>query len=161
MTRPMNRARTQLAPEMTHLAALEITHPEIAEPVRVINDAQDRVIAGETYVALRFNARIAADQPGRVPVAELSLDNVGREVTTWISQAQMTASGIQAVSVRVMIVVTTADRAVDAPDYDVTMDVLSVTATSQNITARLGFDPLLGRAAVALRHDPQTSPGLF
>ena len=37
----------------------------------------------------------------------------------------------------------------------------AMTVDQERVTARLGFDPLLGRNAVTLRHDPQTSPGLF
>ena len=36
-----------------------------------------------------------------------------------------------------------------------------MTVDQERVTARLGFDPLLGNAAVTLRHDPETSPGLF
>ena len=42
-----------------------------------------------------------------------------------------------------------------------TLDVAGMAVDQERVTARLGFDPLLGRAAVTLRHDPQTSPGLF
>ena len=155
------RARTTLSPEDAQIAALEIRHPEITDPVRVVNDGQDREIEGETYVAIRFRARIADDQPDRIPAAELAIDNVGREVVQWIDRARETTAGIHGVTVRVMLVTVTSDEAVDAPDYDVTMDVLSLTATTREVTARLGFDPMPGRPAVAMRHDPATSPGLF
>ena len=158
MTSP---ARTALSPEDSQLAALEISHPDLAAPARVINDHQSRVIEGETYQKLAFRARIAGDADGRVPTAELVMDNVGREILQWIDQAQATASGIHGISVRVMIVTARGAEVITAPDYDVTMDVVGLTADTKEVVATLGFDPFQGRAAVTLRHDPTTSPGVF
>jgi len=154
-------ARTARSPADSQLAALEISHGGLSRRVRIINDARDRVIAGRKYIALQFGARIARDEPDRVPSAELVIDNVGREITRWIEQARATPAGIHGITVRVMIVTARGTARVAAPDYDVTMDVLSITAHSRQVTARLGFDPLVGRPAVTVRHDPATSPGLF
>ena len=142
------------APADTLLTALEIRHPAVAEPVRVVNDTVGRRIEGRDYVALRFDARLADDVAGQAPQAELAIDNVGRALTQWIEAAH---GGIGA-TVRVMLVL-----AIDDPpvEWEVTLDVAGMNVDQERVTARLGFDPLLGRAAVALRHDPQTSPGLF
>ncbi|WP_170563013.1 DUF1833 family protein [Ruegeria atlantica] len=162
-SRATKRARTALTPEDTQLAALEISHPDISRRVRIINDApkRDRRIGRYKYKALGFNARIADDRPGRRPAAELSIDNVGREIIQWIDQAQATRTGIHGISVRVMAVTARGLAPVVAPDYDVSMGVLSITAKSRHVTAVLGFDPQIGRPAVMMRHDPATSPGLF
>ena len=40
------------------------------------------------------------------------------------------------------------------------MDIASISS-GQSVEIGLGYDPLLGRPAVALRYDPQTAPGLF
>ncbi len=148
------RAIRAAAPVETVLTALEIRHPDLAEPVRVVNDANDRIIEGKRYVALRFSARLADDTEGKVPQAELAIDNVGRDLTQWIEAAR---GGVGA-TVRVIRVL--ADDAA-APEWEMTLDVAGMRLDQEHVTARLGFDPLLGRAAVALRHDPQTSPGLF
>ena len=55
------RALREAAPADRLLTALEISHPAIAQPVRVINDTQGRAIEGNDYVALRFDARLADD----------------------------------------------------------------------------------------------------
>ncbi len=139
------------APSHVVLTALEIRHPAIAEPVRVVNDTQDHTIGGERYVGLRFGARLAGDIEGQAPRAELVIDNVGRELTQWIEAAD---GGVGA-TVHVMQVLD------GTPEWEMTMDVAHVRLDQERVTARLGFDPLLGRAAVTLRHDPQISPGLF
>ena len=148
------RALREAAPADRLLTALEISHPAIAQPVRVINDTIGRSIEGNDYVALRFDARLADDIAGQAPQAELAIDNVGRALTQWI---EATGGGVGA-SVRVMQVIDIDDPPVE---WEVTLDVAGMAVDQERVTARLGFDPLLGRAAVTLRHDPQTSPGLF
>ena len=148
------RALRASAPAHALLTALEISHPAIALPVRVVNDTRNRIIEGADYVALRFDARLADDIAGQAPQAELAIDNVGRELTQWIEAA---GGGIGA-TVRILLVLDVDDPPVE---WEVTLDVASMAVDAERVTARLGFDPLLGRAAVTLRHDPQTSPGLF
>ena len=150
------RALREAAPADRLLTALEISHPAIAQPVRVINDTIGRAIEGNDYVALRFDARLADDIAGQAPQAELAIDNVGRALTQWI-EATGGGAGASA-SVRVMQVLDIDDPPVE---WEVTLDVAGMAVDQERVTARLGFDPLLGRAAVTLRHDPQTSPGLF
>ena len=148
------RALRESAPANRVLTALEIRHPAIAQPVRVINDTVGRTIEGNDFVALRFDARLADDIEGQAPQAELAIDNVGRALTQWIEAAQ---GGIGA-SVRVLQVLDTDDPPVE---WEITLDVAGMAVDQERVSARLGFDPLLGRSAVTLRHDPQTSPGLF
>ena len=149
-------ARTirESAPERRLLTALEIRHAAVAAPVRVVNDTEERTIEGNRYVALRFDARLADDVEGQAPQAELAIDNVGRDLTQWLEAAQ----GGTGATVRVLQVLDIDDPPIE---WELTMDVAGVQVDAERVTARLGFDPLLGRAAVTLRHDPQTSPGLF
>ena len=149
-------ARTirESAPERRVLTALEIRHPAVPDPVRVVNDTEDRTIEGNRYVALRFHARLADDVEGQAPQAELAIDNVGRALTQWVEAA----GGGTGATVRVMQLL---DIPAPEVEWELTMDVAGVQVDAERLTARLGFDPLLGRAAVVMRHDPQTSPGLF
>ena len=148
------RTLRESAPADRLLTALEIAHPAIAQPVRVINDTVGRRIEGSDYVALRFDARLVDDIAGQAPQAELAIDNVGRALTQWI---EATGGGVGA-TVRVMLVLDIPDPPVE---WEVTLDVAGMTIDQERVTARLGFDPLLGGNAVTLRHDPETSPGLF
>ncbi len=136
------------------VACLEIRHPELGDAaVRVVNDAIDLELGGRRYAALRFDARLADDVEGRQPAAELWIDNIGRDLTQWIEAA----GGGAGATVRVM----QALRATRSIEWEMTLDVLHVRVDQERVTARLGFDPLLDRPAVLMRHDPQTSPGLF
>ena len=154
MTRRYERAIRENAPTDIVLTALEIRHPAITEPARVVNDTTNRVIGDETFIAVHFEARLASDTESRAPQAELVIDNVGRELTQWIEAAE---GGIGA-SVRVMQVLAIEDPEIE---WEMTMDVTRVRSDQAQIVVGLGFDPMLSRPAVSLRHDPQTSPGLF
>jgi len=136
------------------LTALEIAHPASPTPVRIVNDTRNREIAGATYVGVRFDIRLADDVAGRAPQAEIAIDNVGRALTQWIDLTR----GAAGATVRVLQVLAVEDPEVQ---WEMTLDVAGMRQDASRVTARLGFDPLLGRAAVSLRHDPQTSPGLF
>lgn len=153
VSRGYRLAQRALAPEDVVLTALEITHPDVSAPIRVVNDAVDREIVGETYIGLRFDARLVDDVDGRAPRAELIMDNVGRVLTEWIERA----SGGAGASVRVMQIV--AGQSI--PEWELTLELAGVSVSQSQATGTIGYEPLLGRRAVALRHDPETSPGLF
>ena len=147
------RALRATSPADRLLVALEIRHPAVSQPVRVVNDTCDQSLEGHRFVALRFDMRLADDVEGRTPQAQVTIDNVGRELTGWLEAAD---GGVGA-TVRVMIFTDGAGE----PEWEVTMDVAQVRLDQEQIIARLGYDPLLGRRAVTFRHDPETSPGLF
>ena len=79
-----SRAGTPEAPVLT---ALEITHPDVVAPIRVVNDAQSHCIGGNEFVAVRFSARLADDADGQAPRAELVIDNVGAVLTRWVESS--------------------------------------------------------------------------
>ena len=156
------RAGRELAPSDVILAALEIRHPDVSTPVRVIADRVERLIETHVYTPVAFRARLVDDVDGRVPSAELAVDNVGRPLMAWIEASQ----GGRDATVRVMHVLPGADDAgaddgTGAVAWEVTLDVLGVQATQLEVTVRLGYDPLLDRPAVRVRYDPRTAPGLF
>ena len=141
------------APERAVITAVEVRHPDLATPIRVVDDVAAREIGGERYAPLRFGARLAQDAEGEAPRAQLVMDNVGRELMQWIEAA----GGAAGATARVMQVV----EGDAAPDWEMTLDVHSISADQAQVHAELGFDPLLGRAAVAWRHDPDRTPGIF
>ena len=80
--------------------ALEITHPSIPDPVRVVADNIEHTIEGNRYLALAFRAEPPQFQEGQVPRATLEIDNVGRELTQWVE----TTGGGRGAKMRVMMV---------------------------------------------------------
>ena len=150
-----SRAGTPEAPVLT---ALEIAHPDVATPIRVVNDTQNHTIDRREFVAARFSARLADDADGQAPQAELVIDNVGKALTRWVELSD----GGNGATVKLMQVAEGAAEASSlAVEWSVELDVVGMRVTTQSVTARLGFDPMLHRPAVQVRHDPAHSPGLF
>lgn len=147
------RAQRDLSPRDVVLTALEITHPDLPSPVRVVNDAEDRTVGGETYVALRFDARLADDVEGRAPRAELVVDNIGRPLVQWIEAA----GGGAGATVRAMQFV----AGIDEVEWEVNVKASDIHVGQTQVRIALGYEFLLGRKAVRVRHDPETSPGIF
>lgn len=141
------------APVDRVVVALEITHPDLAEPIRVVNDSESRVIEGHTYLPVRFGARLADDIEGQTPRAELTIDNVGRDLTQWI---EVTGGG-QGGTVRVIQALVEADA---EAQWERTLDILS-TRVRERIFIHLGFDPELDGPSVVPRFDFATAPGLY
>ncbi len=145
-----------LAPEDI-VPALEICHPALDDPLRLAVSPGDRDIAGQTYTAIALRLKMADDRAGRAPRAELRMDNVGREAMAWIARS----GGGAGASVRIMLCLADGDSRAHPPDWERTLDVLGIEVTAVEIVATLGYDPGLDRAAVALRYEPATAPGLF
>lgn len=149
-----HRAATALAPGDHPLVALEITHPNLTEPIRVVNDNADQAIEGNLYRALRFDAVLADDRQGQAPRAQLIIDNVGRALTEPLDRI----GGGAGASIRMIQVMRSTPADIE---FEITMDLSQVEVTQLQVSATLGFDPVLSRAAVNVRHDLENSPALF
>jgi hypothetical protein len=136
------------------IVLMEIAHPSLVSPVRIVNDTQSIVSNGNTYVALAFSVTLPDEQEGKLPKAQIAIDNIGRELMQWLD----TSNGGAGASVRFMQV----RRSVpDTIEYEITLELSSIRATSKIVSGELGFESFLDRPAVAVRYDPQSAPGLF
>lgn len=136
------------------LVALEITHPDLAVPVRVVNDSQNITILGDDYLACPFQLTLPDDVDQQVPKARLSVDNIGRELTQWLELS----GGGKGAKCRMMMVLPSDP---DVIEYDLTMDMSGLSIDNTSVSADLGYQETLNQSAVATRYDPITSPGLF
>ncbi|MDE0716309.1 MAG: DUF1833 family protein [Rhodospirillaceae bacterium] len=145
-------ARRALAPERRILTCIEISHPAADATLYMVDDAQPVTIGGQEYLAARFEAKAGDDVDRRAPRGQIVIGNVGRVVSDWVDEADGGTGG----TARIFEIL----EGAAAPDWEIEMDIAGVH-TGEVVTVTLGFDPLLGRPAVALRYDPQTAPGLF
>lgn len=132
---------------------LEITHPDMPAPARVVRDTQDLVSGGNVFIATAFDFTFPDDRGG-APRAELVVDNVGRELMSWIEASK----GGRGASVRLMVVLRATPDVIEA-DYQLGLERIVVDPVK--IAGELGFGNLLDTPAVAVRYDPSTAPGLF
>jgi hypothetical protein len=135
------------------LILLEISHADLATPIRVCNDTQDLTSGGNLYVAMPFEFTLP-DDSGDNPRAELVMANVGRELMAPLEAA----GGGQGATCRVRVVRRSLPNNYE---IDITVVLGVVIADPLTVRAQLGYDLLLDWAAVGIRYDPVTAPGLF
>ena len=138
----------------TPLLLLEIDHPDLPAPVRVVNDNQDLVHQGNTYTAMAFRASLPEDLEEGMPRARLAIDNVGKELVAWLEAS----GGGQGATVRMIQVLRSTP---DIIEWEVTMDLTNLSMTALEVSGVLSFDDLLNRPGVTLTYRPETAPGLF
>lgn len=133
---------------------LEINHTDLGTPVRVVNDNQDLTSNGDIYTALAFRATLPDDLSQGQPRAQLSIDNVGRNLTQWIEAS----GGAEGATVR-MMQVRRSDP--DVIEWEVTMDLTDVSMDINEVSGTLSFTNLLDRPGITLFYRPENTPGLF
>jgi hypothetical protein len=141
------------APEAPFIL-LEINHPDLSSPVRVINDMQNLTSNGNLFIGCPFKCVLPDDYEGQLPKARLAINNVGRDLMYWIE----TSNGGQGSSVRFMQVMRSRP---DQIEWEITMNLYNVNVTMQEISAELGFENLFSKPAISMQYRPDNSMGLF
>ena len=136
------------------LVLLEIDHSGLSEPIRVVGDTQDITVAGNLYVAFPFSISLPDDFDGRLPKATLTIDNVGRELTSWLESS----GGGRGATCTIRLVMRSAP---DVIEYEILMDLTNLSIDWQKVSGQLGYEDLLNRPAVQLQYRQDTAPGLF
>ena len=141
------------APEAP-LVLLQIDHPDLATPVRVVNDTQDLTSNSNLYVAIPFRCTLPDDFENQLPKARLSVDNVGKELMYWIE----TSGGGNGSLVTMSQVMRSRP---DQIEWSITMNLFNVSCTITEVSGELGYENLFAKKAIALQYRPNNSPGLF
>lgn len=153
------------------LELIEITHPDLAEPARFVNDTENVQFEGHTFYATAFRVVRPDDVDQQTPQARLSVDNIGRELTQWLEYSNggkgarcrfLTAlrSNLEPYSVGYFAQDYTQPVS-GLPDYDMTLDLSGISITNTEVSGVLSFKNTLDQPAVAVRYDPFTSPGMW
>jgi hypothetical protein len=89
-----------------------------------------------------------------VPAAQIEIDNVGRQMTADLESLQ--PNEVITATIRI------ADRAApDAVFQSIPLPMTHVSVTPNLVTASCGADYIMRQAAVKLRANPFTLPGIF
>lgn len=153
-TAPARRNLLATSADEPFLVLLEITHPELIVPIRVVNDSQNIVVEGNEFIACAFRITLPDDIDQQVPEARLEVDNIGRELTQWLEYSQ----GGKGAKCRIMQVLRSDP---DTVEFDMTLDLSGLSVDNFVVRGQLGFQDTLGQPAVKLRFDPNTAPGLW
>lgn len=140
--------------EESPLILVEISHPALTAPVRVINDTQDLTSNGNLFIACPFRFSMPDDFEGQIPKAKIAVDNIGRDLMYWIE----TSGGGEGSTIHIMQIMRSRP---DLIEWDQTFSMFNVVANMQEISAELGFKNLFSTSAIKRHYRPDNSPGLF
>lgn len=140
--------------EEAPLILLEIDHPELPEPVRIVNDTVDITSNGNLYIAFPFNCSLPDDFENQLPRARLSISNIGRDLMVWLE----TTDGGAGATARFQQVMRSRPNQIE---FEITMSLFNLAATNLEVSAELGFDNLFTKPAVSISYRPENSIGLF
>lgn len=144
----------EVSAEESPLILLEIDHPELTHPVRVVNDMTDVTSNGDIYIAFPFRCVLPDDFENQLPKARLSIDNVSRDLMFWIE----TTGGGQGSTATFKQIMRSNPNLIE---WQIQMSLFNVTVNMQEISAELGFENLFGKPAVTFKYRPDNSPGLW
>lgn len=138
----------------TPLILIEINHPQLTAPIRVVNDTSDVTSNDNLYIAYPFNCVLPDDYENQLPKARIVIDNVGRELMYWID----TTGGGEGSTCTFKQIMRSNPNLIE---WQVTMSLFNVQVTMQTVSAELGFENLFAKPAIMRRYDPKHAPGLF
>jgi hypothetical protein len=136
------------------LVLLEITHADLAVPVRVVNDTQNLTSNGIEFIGCPFNVTLPDDVAGQMPQAQLEVDNIGRDLTQWLEFSR----GGQGARCRIIQVMRSDP---DTIEFDMTLDLTNMKITNETVSGSLGFENMLNRTGTIPTFTPQNAPGLW
>jgi hypothetical protein len=135
------------------LILLEISHPDLAAPIRAVNNTTDVTSGGNLYTATAFDIQLPDDTSEKPPQVTLSICNVDRSIL--IAIAEIITPPTVTISV---IAASTPDVIEVGP---LTFTLLSVEYDALVIRGTLGFAPILNEPFPADSFTPDLFPGLF
>jgi Domain of unknown function (DUF1833) len=144
----------KVAGDENPLILLEINHPLLAEPVRVVNDKQDVVSNGHNYIRCAFDCTLPSDPESGSPRARIAVDNVGRELMQWV-EASDGAPGATGTIRQIM------RSEPDLIEFEATLNMTNISATTMKVSADLTYEDTLNLPANPFQYRPETAPGLF
>lgn len=136
------------------LYLIEITHPQLSEPVRIVNNTEDIVHLGNTFYACAFDLSLPSQDTQQAPSINMRIDNVGRILTDPIEQTK----GGKDTEWRIMQILPSDP---DTIEWETTIQSKNVTMDQLNVSVGLGFQQLIDLEGMNTLYTPTTAPGLF
>lgn len=136
------------------LTLLEITHPFITDPVRLVMDNCNVVSNGNTFIAMAFDIKRQDDIKDEVPKVEITLQNIGRSLVKWIDQS----GGGRDAEVKAMLIRRSSP---DLIEESINLSIERVFINSQFVRLSLTIQNNLIRKGTKWVFDKERAPGLF
>lgn len=135
------------------LLLLTISHDELPEPIRVVNNTEDIVSRGETYQGCPFEFELPGDDAERVESVQIAVDNVDRRIVDALRQI----SGAPKVDLEVILA--SEPDVVEAGPFSMTF--VSAEWDAIVVSAQLGYEDVLTEPFPGHAYVPADYPGLF
>jgi hypothetical protein len=139
--------------EKVFLVLLDITHPSLGQPIRLVNNTENITVAPNVYTAFPFYVRMPDDQEEREPVAELVVSNATRELIDEVRALQDTLG--------VVLRVVLADSPATVEWGPIEMQVRAVTYNAESVVFQLGMQAFAEEPFPYRSFTPGQFPGMF
>lgn len=136
------------------LVLLTLSHPDLADPIRVTSDSVNTVSGGNTFQRFPFTIGIPDEPEDVPPSARLEIDNVSREIIA----AVQTVTG-PPIAVRIEVVTASTTNTVECGPYD--MILQDVSGNALTVGGTLTFENILNEPFPAGEFTPTDFPGCF
>ena len=139
------------------LVIVEITHPTLAEPIRLVNDMVTLEYSGYTYTALPFRFELPADVKDKPPKAKIIIDNINRDLID-LMRSTYTPLNLKVDIVRKSAADGTVTHEIGTFDFIMSKITYDATTLEADLTVDIDF---LNESAVADYFSPYLFPALF
>lgn len=136
------------------LVLLEIDHPFLTSPVRIVNDNLNFVLDGNEFLAMPFQLDRQDDVRGELPKVRLTVPNVGRGLVKWIDGS----GGGKGAKISVFLARRSDPNVIEEA---LELGIESTTINMQVITFNLVIQNNLVKRAMRYTYDTYRARGLF
>lgn len=137
-----------------HVELLEVTNPSFSGPMQIVNDVQDFVSQGVTYIGLPFRFTLPDDVSGQAPRMQLTMDNVGRGISDELERL------LPGTTTMAKLIIVARDTP-DVHEHVFWLPITSVSISGASAQATCSVDGLMRQAACKQIANPFTLPGIF
>ncbi len=134
------------------LVLVTFSHPGITT-VRVVNNTQDVISRGQTYIGFPFEPELPEDLSDQLPDAQIRFSNVDRRLVDQLRSAPTP------LMVMMEVILASTPDVVEVGPFEFELRRHQITET--DIVLTMGYEPILDEPYPAERFTPQLFPQLF
>jgi hypothetical protein len=132
---------------------LTINHSDLGSPIYVVNNTEDVVSNGNTFLGYPFYFELPGEDAESLSQVTLTITNVDK----------LLVAGVRSIAtpldVKLQVVLASDPNTIEAGDFD--MKVRDVTYDALTLSGRCNFNDLLNEPYPAGTYTPADYPGLF
>ena len=139
--------------EEVWLVLLTLSHPDLPDDIRIVNNTEPIQSRGQDYVPLAFDIVLPSDTEERPPLAEVRIDNVSRDLTESIRSI----SDAPTATIEVIVASNPDEAVVSYTGFR----LIGIGWDAADVTGQLVLDDISIEPYPAGRFTPASFPGLF